>query len=150
MPSCKCDPRAEAGFSVLELVIVGMVFVILSTVAVGAGGAALDSQRVHTSAGIVASALVEARMNAIKRNTTVWLAIDTANNQVQVQYEGPTDVGPAQVLATGVTFTGSPPATVAFNSLGRLTTSPVMVTLRSAKGRTRSVTVSAVGRIRTQ
>ncbi|MEJ7618269.1 MAG: hypothetical protein WKF30_15180 [Pyrinomonadaceae bacterium] len=50
--------------------------------------------RLHTSTALIASKLMEARVNAIKRNNQTWLLLNPAARSLQLQ----TLARPAQLL----------------------------------------------------
>ena len=140
----------ERGFSLIELLIVLVVVGVLVSVSVIGVQSTMRLRRVDTGAALVASKLTEARSNAIKRNKQIRLAIDTANRRLQV-FDGTTAVGHPEYLPTGVTFTGTPPAQIAFDSVGRLTTASQTLTLSAqGAGVTKGVQVSPSGKVTLQ
>jgi len=114
------SPRKEAGFTIVELMIVVTIVVILGTLAAPSMILMIRNQRVKTASFDTFAGLVLARSEAIKRNTNVtitptgsnwaagWTTTDSNGNVVA-----------RQDPLTDVTLTG--PATVTFNGLGRLT-----------------------------
>ena len=139
---------AESGFSLVELIVVMAIVAIVSMIAIPSVRAALETHRLQGSAYMVASKLMEARGNALKRNRDCSLQIIAAERRVQVQTAGPIDVGGPGFLSTGVNFV-APPASIPFDSMGRPTNPPPQIlTLQSTSGRQVTVTVTPTGRVR--
>ena len=96
----------------------------------------------------------EARTQALKRNAQAWLLLDTATNTMQVQGTGAggtVNLGAPEFLAQSVTYQGfAGVRQVVFDSLGRPTTPPEVVSIGSGGGMSASVTVSSTGRITVQ
>ena len=139
----------DRGFSFIEVLVGVTVLAIIVVFAMQSFMTAMDNYRLDSSARRVVDKLQDARINAIKRNSQVWLAINTGARTFQVQTAGPLDIGSAALLETGVDFTTPTNTPITFNSLGRPTPAAVRtVTLRSSySAQTKTVTVSATGRV---
>ncbi len=145
--------RNQDGFSLMELMIATAVILLLTSLGFPGIVATLEYYRLETSAFLIESKLVEARLNAIKRNQQVWLKFELGAGNFQIQTTDPINpgvninLGGTQYLPTGVTFEASTPAKMTFTSVGR-PTSPSTVTLKAAgTGEQKSIAVSATGRI---
>lgn len=137
------------GFTLLEMTLVVVILIVLAAIAVPGFRAALDASRLESSAAMVASKLGEARIHALKRSRPTWLAIDVAKGVVQVQTTAPggavVDVEGPGILSGGIGFV-DPPAAIPFDALGRPSDPPPhVVTLATASGTRRRITVSAAG-----
>jgi len=147
----RCGP--ESGFTYIELVIVLTVLVLLAAITVPGAIAAQGAMQIHSAPFSMASKVGEARTNALKRNQPAWVLFDTAAGTAQVQTTGPTgtvNIGPPEFLPANVVFNlgGAPTATITFDSMGRPAAPPQSIVLLHANsGVTRTVTVSATGRI---
>ena len=114
-----CGLRASRGFTTVELMVVIAIIAVLTAIAVPSMRNMIETQRVKTASFNVFSGMTLARSEAVKRNTTVtvtptggnwasgWTITDSNGNVV-----GKEDA------FTQITVNG--PATVAFNSMGRL------------------------------
>lgn len=153
MPRPGADQR---GYSLLELVLVLGLAIILMVIAIRGILITLERYRLDSSASMIVSTLQDARINAIKRNRPVWVAIDLSGGSAQVWTTDPGG-GPDLALAipgllpTGIAFTGSTPAQITFDSMSRPTTTPtppphtvLLEVVRS--GQQKTVTVSPTGR----
>ncbi len=157
-PTSREDTRAKPlrdqdGFTLVELMIVTVVIMVLTTIVFPGIAGTLEAYRLETSAFQIEGKLVEARLNAIKRNREVWLQFELGAGNYQIQTTDPLNpgvdinLGGTQYLPTMVTFEASTPAEMTFTSLGR-PTGPSTVTLRAADtGEQKSIAVSATGRI---
>ena len=137
----------------MELMIATVVIMVLTAIVIPGIAATLEAYRLETSAFLIESKLVEARLTAIKRNQQVWLKFELGAGNFQIQTADPVNpgvninLGGTQYLPTMVTFEASTPTEMTFTSLGR-PTSPSTVTLKAAdSGEQKSIAVSATGRI---
>ena len=145
--------RNQDGFTLMELMIATAVIIVLTSIVFPGIAGTLEAYRLETSAFLIESKLVEARLNAIKRNQQVWLQFELGAGNFQIQTADPLNpgvninLGGTQYLPTMVTFEASTPTEMTFTSLGR-PTSPSTVTLKAAEtGEQKSIAVSATGRI---
>lgn len=70
----------ERGFTLIELVVAMVVFGILVTIAVPSFTSLMDSIRVKRAGDAVSAFLINAKSEAIKRNTTVTVVFQTADS----------------------------------------------------------------------
>jgi len=140
----------ERGASLIDLLIAACIMGIVLAIAIPQARAALDMQRLDAGASKVASKLMDARMNAIKRNRQAWLLVDTSAKTLQVQTtdnSGSTiNVGAAEPLPSGISIGGTV-TQVIFTSLGRVASTETITLTGSSTGKTKTVTVSLVGEI---
>ncbi len=68
--------RNQDGFTLVELMIVTVVIMVLSTIVFPGIAGTLEAYRLETSAFQIEGKLVEARLNAIKRIRDVWLLFE--------------------------------------------------------------------------
>lgn len=136
----------QSGISLLEVLIVAGVITVLGAIAIPQVSRTLELQRLDSAAARVASKLMDARMNAIKRNAAGKLSI-VSTRTMQVNCPGTTPVGALETLPSGISFSASTPASITFDSLGRLTTGAQTATLQSTSGRAKALTISPAGKI---
>ncbi len=142
----------QRGFSLLELLIVVTIVLVISAFAIPNVVVTMESSRLRTSASMIRSKLMDARINAIKRNRPAWIAIDLAAGTVQAQIAGFGDLGAPGRLEGGVAFVAPTPVQITFDSLGRPTdvpsAPPHTVRLQVTRsGQQRNVIISPTGRI---
>ncbi|MGH9902281.1 MAG: GspH/FimT family pseudopilin [Pyrinomonadaceae bacterium] len=139
--------NSHDGFSLTELLIVAATIGIIAAFAIPNVSRTLALRRLETGTSMIASKLAEARSNAIKRNTSARLVIDSSAHTVQVQV-GTSPVGVATQLPQGVSFSGTPPTQIVFDSLGRASAASTL-TLTGAQtgGSSKSIAVSAFGKV---
>ena len=123
--------RPQAGFSLVEVLVVVAILGILTAIAAPSMGAMIRNQRLKTAAFDMFASLSFARSEAIKRNTPVtltpinpanwvygWTIADSNGNVLRNQ------AGWARTGETAtIDITG--PATLRFNSAGRLNSGSV-------------------------
>jgi Tfp pilus assembly protein FimT len=150
LPNAAPDNR-QRGFSLLEALCVAAFALILSALAVPQIQRTLQLYRLNTATATVLGKLSEARMNAIKRNQTVFLTVNRTARTVQVQYTSggtTTSVGAALTLPGQVSFADTSATSITYNSLGQLTTTARTLTINGEKsGDTKTITISATGRV---
>ena len=137
-----------AGFSLFEIMIVMVVVGVLLMILVPNASRAMQVWRLDGSVRMVSGKLMEARIDAIKRNRQSWLSINTSG-QVQVQTTDDTpatiDVGFPGLLQQSVSFQSGAPAEVRYDSMGRPTVTRTIVIETADLQKT--ITVSATGRV---
>ncbi len=146
--------RNQRGFSLVELVVAVTVILILTAIAIPNINQTMESYRLETSASAIVGKLMDARINAIKRNRPAWLAINLAAGSSQVQIANPAPPPPAANLGTlellprGLVFVNPPtPAQITFDSLGRIV-APQTVRLQVVRsGQQKTITVSPTGKV---
>ena len=147
----------DAGFGLLELVIIGALVSILAALAVPSISAARDGYELVTAGADVAAKIAEARTNSLKRNRLTWVLVDTAAETLQIQTAGATgavDIGSLERLPTRVVI-DQPTTTTAlnFDTIGRPVDgagvlTPHVIQLRhTGNGQLRTVTVGTTGRL---
>jgi type IV fimbrial biogenesis protein FimT len=138
---------AQNGFTLIELLVTMTVLVILLGVGVPSFRDFIQGQRVKAAAVDIASSLILARSEAIKRNSTVVLA-PAAGGWTQgwtVKDAAGTNTLQEQSAATGLTIQvkrlsdDASPASITFQASGRLTDSYTFSMVTSSAGRCVSV-----------
>lgn len=71
---------SQHGFTLVELIVAMVVFGIMVTIAVPSFTSLMDSIRVKRAADAISSFLVNAKSEAIKRNTSVSVEFQTSNS----------------------------------------------------------------------
>jgi type II secretory pathway pseudopilin PulG len=153
------DPRRvrEAGFALLELIIVGALVAILAAIAVPTISAARDGYELVTAGANVAAKVAEARTNALKRNRQTWILVDPGAGTLQIQMAGAVgavDIGTLERLPARVAI-DVPAAATALNldTIGRpvdgagVLTPHVIQVRHTGNGQIRTVTVGTTGRL---
>jgi len=144
--------QSEFGFAFIEVAMVTVMIVLISSFTVPQLTGSLELYRLDTAASMIQGKLVEARLNATKRNRQVHLLFDRPAGSFEIETTdsgGNTiNVGSQEVLPSGVTFEiSATPAQVTFSSLGR-PTGPCTITLNGARtGEVRTLTMSGLGQI---
>ncbi len=143
--------RSESGFAFIEVAMVTVMIVLISSFTVPQLAGSLELYRLDIAASMIQGKLVEARLNATKRNRQVQLLFDQSAGSFEIETTdsgGNTiNVGGQEFLPSGVSFETSTPAQVTFSSLGR-PTGPCIITLNGARtGEVRTLTMSGVGQI---
>jgi Tfp pilus assembly protein FimT len=147
----------DAGFGVLELVIIAALVAVLAAVSVPSISAARDGYELITAGANVAAKFGEARTNALKRNRQTWVLVTPNTRTVQVQTAGPTgtvDIGWVELLPTRVTVINpAAQAQLRFDTLGRpvdaggILAAHVIQLRHTGTQQVRTVTVGTTGRV---
>ena len=155
--------RANAGFTLIELMISLVILAILLSLGMPAFTGILESSRTKAAASGFAMGLQQARADAISRNTTVWFipepgfagwVLNTANS---LTTPAPFEAKPSNESSGDRVTVAIDPTTVtavSFNSLGRATAgAPVNFNFSGPSGcsgeiRCLRVRVSAGGQVR--
>lgn len=114
----------QAGFSLVELMVVISIVAILSAIGLPSFRALIENQKIRSASSDLYTALVRARSEAIKRNTTVTLSPISGNWASGWQIANPAVSGSyleEHGSVSNVTITG--PGSVTYQSSGRLTNS---------------------------
>jgi len=72
--------RPDAGFSLIELIIVLVVLLIISTIAIPAIRVTINNYRLDAAGHAVASLLQQARLQAVKTNQSTYAQYDTTKS----------------------------------------------------------------------
>ncbi len=141
----------ELGATLIEVVAVLALVFTLFSLAVGASMSALNRMRFNAATAMVASKLIDARTQAVKRSAATWLLVNSGNTTVRVQTlvgGVATDVGAAEFVPQQVQFIGFAGARqITFDLLGRPTAAPELLTLTGPDNLAATVTVSDTGRV---
>jgi hypothetical protein len=137
----------QRGYTLLELALVCLISILVSTLGAGVWGRADEQVRLHSASRIFASALLQARSQAIAKNVPLRLHINPDGRRFAVE---PANLQPAswQHLPSGVSFTGAPLAAPVFYSRGSIV--PAGTYLLSNRAGSMKVILSPGGRIRWQ
>ena len=141
--------RQENAFGLIELIVVMAIVGMLVAIAAPSMGRWLAIMRINATARAIASRLQLSRMLAISQNSRFRLSFNTDDRTYQIQQRiGGTweDVKERTSLPPGITLvsaSGNPE----FESLGTVPESATIV-VRNALGSTRTIHVSAVGRVK--
>ena len=79
----------DGGFSFIEVLVAVTIMAIVVVIAVQTFSTAMDNYRLNSSARRVVDKLQDARINAIKRNNQVWLAINVGAGTFQAKAPAP-------------------------------------------------------------
>lgn len=144
----------EAGFTMIEIVVVLVLATVLSTVAVTGSMEAWTGYRLRSSSQSLATKVNEARTQALKRSRVVWLLVDSADNSMQVQTNGPAgvvNIGGREFMSRGIRFMGfGGTRALTFDLMGRPTFAPLFVSLTTGGGPMAQVNINAAGRVTVQ
>ncbi len=128
--------RSEFGFAFIEVAMVTIMIAIISSITVPQLAGSLELYRLDIATSMIQGKLMEARLNATKRNRQVQLLFDQSAGSFEIETTdsgGNTiNVGGQEFLPKGVSFETSTPAQVTFSSLGR-PTGPCIITLNGAR-----------------
>jgi Tfp pilus assembly protein FimT len=149
--------RSDAGFGLLEVVLVLAFTSILAALALPGVSAARNGYELVTAGANVEAKVAEARTNALKRNRNAWLLVTPATGMMQVQMAdglAPVNVSTAEQLPARVqVIIPAAQQQLAFDALGRpvdgagMLTPHVIQLRHAATGLVRTVTVGTTGRI---
>jgi prepilin-type N-terminal cleavage/methylation domain-containing protein len=152
LPFSAVVARHPAGFTILELVFVMALVAIMAGMTVPLAQSAVAMYRLDASSVTLASTLVEARSEALKRNRPVWVRLDIAAGTAQIQTTaaggGTTNVGGVRPLAPATGFAGiaDPIVDVSFDAMGRV--DPQIIRVQSQRMMaTHTLRVGATGRV---
>ena len=138
---------AQDGFTLTELMIVVAVFAMLTAAALPSYNQFVRNQRVKTASFDLFSTLIQARSEAIVRNTSVTIAPTGGNwaNGWTVTEPGGTTIRNESAIPN-ITLTG--PTSVVYNGSGRLTAAvtPFEMTATGSGITARCITLDLSGR----
>ena len=140
----------ETGFTLIELMVTLSVLAILITLALPSMRQIVESQRVRSAASDIASDLVIARNEAVKRGNDVQLAPSLtgwAGGWTLKVLSSAELLSSRNALGSGITFAASPVA-VTYNKYGHLSgaDSVVRFSIASGSASQRCVSVDPSGR----
>jgi type IV fimbrial biogenesis protein FimT len=150
---------SQHGFTLVELIVAMVVFGIMVTIAVPSFTSLMDSIRVKRAADAISSFLVNAKSEAIKRNTSVSVEFQTSNSNAtwcagmalitDCDCTGADATKLCRLDGVDRVLTGSSADNVGFTfTPTRGTASAGSVQVQSDDGRQVRVVVSGTGRIR--
>ncbi len=140
--------KRQAGFSLIEIMVVVAVMVVLAGVGVPAMQEMVVNQRIKTTTSDLFSSILRARSEAIKRNTDVSMT-PSASWNTGWTIPSPNAGEPALLnLSTRSSIVVAGPANgITFSSAGRLKgTGNVTFNVSSTKGTPRCITIDLGGR----
>lgn len=149
-PAAPAPRRIIRGFTLLELLLVTAILAALC------GMAAMNVRGLHNEAAaggaVLQGALTEARTRAIATTSAVRATLTAGALTLDTTASGACDATsgwtalPAPALPAGLTLTGATGWTACWTPRGRLLTLPPgALTLRDARGRTRTLTLYLTG-----
>ena len=146
-------PKREAGFSLIELLIVVGLVAVLAGITVPAVAASMTRYSLISTSQQVVSTIRSARVQAVARNRTLRVRFNhPVDGQYQVLDSADAEVGEAQLLPDGADF-GDISGDVEFNASGRAThvgggAAPVTIVVSNGdEAQDRTITISASGRV---
>jgi prepilin-type N-terminal cleavage/methylation domain-containing protein len=153
------NPSAQSlnksgGFSLPEIMIVVLVVAILVVLTLPQSNRQLQLYRLDSSVSLISSKLMEARMEAIKRNRTTWLRLDKTAKTIQIRTTNSSaqtiNISSPELFPQGMVLDASDSLEISFDSMGRLTTGTQTFSIRETNSNKRkNITVSPAGKITT-
>jgi Tfp pilus assembly protein FimT len=147
----------DAGFGVVELVIVAALISTLAVLSVPSIAASRNGYELITASTNVAGKVAEARTNALKRNRNTWVLVTPATRTIQVQTTGglgAVDINNPETLPARVVIDNpAGPQPFAFDTLGRpvdgagILAAHVIQLRHTQTGLVRTVSVGTTGRV---
>ncbi len=137
-----------AGFTLVEIIVVLVIFGIIATIALPDWGTVLLKFSLNGATRQVQSELHRIKMKAVSENVDFQLAYSDKANSYQVQRDG--TLVETKTLPKGIELrTATSPLTLEFTPRGTPNiTSPVTVILCNSKNEGKNIVVRATGRIR--
>jgi type II secretion system protein H len=152
--------QKQAGFSLIELMVVIAIFAILLSIAIPNFFGKMPARRLESAAGDVNAALQRARLAAIKENTCVVIEFSSTSDNYRIYADNgggtPDDACnktqdvnestiKARSLPAGVDLvSATPQSTIKFDSRGFPDNSAI-ISLKNTSGTTWTVTLNVTG-----
>ena len=136
--------RKDRGFTMIELMISVLILGILASIAVPNYSSFVANQRVKTASFDVMSAVALARSEALKRNTDVTITPTTGTNWASGWSVAAGTTLNQQAAFKNMTITG--PASLSYNSSGRLNTLAAPISISSTGATPRCISIELSGR----
>ena len=134
--------KRQAGFSLLEVMTTVLLVAILGGASVPVLGNLYSTYRLRASIEGLVGEIQLAKFKAINLNSTLTLTINGNDKTYQLAGEG------LRYLDTSVSFQGTPPSTIQFDSRGRLTSGvSTSLVLVGSGGTATTITVNPSGRV---
>lgn len=151
VPHVSPDMRAQAGFSLIEILIVVALVGVLAGIAAPTVTAGMKLYTINSAGQQVTSTIRAARFQAVGKNTKLRVRFNypaAGQYQVVLNSNGTTAVGDVQNLPDGVSFGAS--ADVQIDTNGRMTPGATAATITVTNGnesQNRTITVSTSMRV---
>jgi Tfp pilus assembly protein FimT len=146
---------SDAGFGILDLVIVAALISTVAFLSVPSVSASRDGHELATASASIAAKFSEARTHALNRNRTTWVLVTPAARTLQIQTGGgrrPVDINAAEVLPMHLSIVAPVgQQSFAFDLRGRpvdnagVVTAHVIQVRHADTHQTRAVTVTTIG-----
>jgi Tfp pilus assembly protein FimT len=131
-----------AGFTLVEVMTMTVMAMLVLGVSIPVVGNIMESIKLRTSAEALAAEIQFAKMKAVTENATVTLTIDANSKTFQIEGQ------PTRYIDTKVSFSGTPPSSLAFDSRGRLTSGNTeTIALLGSNGTVSTITINPSGRV---
>ena len=140
----------DRGFTLVEVLIVITTVMVLVAISMPQVLTILELYRLDISTSLVEGKVADARINAIKLNRYISLAVDIDGRSLQVQYNdgGTVNLGPPAILPEGIVLLAPTPTEITFDAWGGAIAAPKTYRLEVERTGTRKdVTVSPTGKI---
>lgn len=134
--------RRCAGWTTVEIAVVAALGAILLATSIPAMNRNLEQFRLDTAAYAVCGDLQLAKIQALKKNTSVTVTMSYQNSTWGIAG------GSARSLSRTITFSTTTPASVTFDSRGRSTSAGTLtITLNNSQGQSLTITILTTGKI---
>ena len=142
--------KSVRGFTVVETVVTLTIIAVLAAIAIPITQSQLRLHRLDVTASIIGNKLMEARMDAIKRNLRSRLLVTTAGTaQVQWLDSGgnATNIGTAEAFPPDIVLVSGSDITIVFDSMGRTTAVQTFTISDTQTDSRKDVSVSLAGKV---